>query len=196
MSRSWNNCIRCMSCYVLLNGFKHIPNSNWRYRERDMYIETYLMQTRDIFKSIKCLFYREVIGGQLWWRHQMETFSALQWSFGEGNPPVTGGLPSQRQVTRSFEVFFDPNGWANNRDAVDLRRNSAHYDVTVLLCVQCIHVHLYIISFLDIRATSRRFLRRVVKEETNQFRYICILVTPVPQPGCEYTCKRTRIDVV
>ena len=26
----------------------------------------------------------------------------------EGNPPVTGGFPSQRAVTRSFDVFFDP----------------------------------------------------------------------------------------
>ena len=25
----------------------------------------------------------------------------------EGNPPVTGGFPSQRPVTRSFDVFFD-----------------------------------------------------------------------------------------
>ena len=25
----------------------------------------------------------------------------------EGNPPVTGGFPSQRSVTRSFDGFFD-----------------------------------------------------------------------------------------
>ena len=41
-----------------------------------------------------------------WWRHQMETFSALL-SLCEGNPPVTGGFPSQRPVRRSFDVFFD-----------------------------------------------------------------------------------------
>ena len=41
-----------------------------------------------------------------WWRHQMETFSALL-AFCEGNPPVTGGFPSQRPVTRSFDIFFD-----------------------------------------------------------------------------------------
>ena len=38
-----------------------------------------------------------------WWRHQMETFSALL-ALCEGN---TGGFPSQRPVTRSFDVFFD-----------------------------------------------------------------------------------------
>ena len=41
-----------------------------------------------------------------WWRHQMETFSALL-AICAGNSPVTGELPSQRPVTRSFEVFFD-----------------------------------------------------------------------------------------
>ena len=36
----------------------------------------------------------------------METFSALLALY-EGNPPVTGGFPSQMPVTRSFDVFFD-----------------------------------------------------------------------------------------
>ena len=41
-----------------------------------------------------------------WWRHQMETFSALLALFA-GNSQVTGEFPSQRPVTRSFDVFFD-----------------------------------------------------------------------------------------
>ena len=57
---------------------------------------------------------------------QMETFSSLL-ALCEGNPPVTGGFPSQRPMTRSFDVFVDrrlTNGWANNRDAGNLRRQS------------------------------------------------------------------------
>ena len=42
----------------------------------------------------------------LWWRHQMGTFSALL-VLCEGNPPITGGFPSQRPVARSFDIFFD-----------------------------------------------------------------------------------------
>ena len=63
----------------------------------------------------------------------METFSALL-ALCEGNPPVTGGFPSQRPVTRSFDVFFDLNIrlGANDRYAGDLRRHCAHYDVTVI----------------------------------------------------------------
>ena len=41
-----------------------------------------------------------------WWRHEMDTFSALL-ALCAGNSPVTGEFPSQRPVTRSFDVFFD-----------------------------------------------------------------------------------------
>ena len=40
-----------------------------------------------------------------WWRHQMETFSALL-AICAGNSPV-GEFSAQRSVTRSFDVFFD-----------------------------------------------------------------------------------------
>ena len=36
----------------------------------------------------------------------METFSAIL-AFFAGNSSVTGEFPTQRPVTRSFEVFFD-----------------------------------------------------------------------------------------
>ena len=41
-----------------------------------------------------------------WWRHQMETFSALLVIYA-GNSPVPGEFPTHRPVTRSFDVFFD-----------------------------------------------------------------------------------------
>ena len=41
-----------------------------------------------------------------WWRLQMETFSVLL-ALCAGNSPVTGEFPTQRPVTRSFDVFFD-----------------------------------------------------------------------------------------
>ena len=40
-----------------------------------------------------------------WWCHQMETFSALLAPI-QGNPPVTGGFPSQWPVTWSFDFFY------------------------------------------------------------------------------------------
>ena len=41
-----------------------------------------------------------------WWRHQMETFSALL-AICAGNSPVSGEFPAQRPVTRSFDIIFD-----------------------------------------------------------------------------------------
>ena len=41
-----------------------------------------------------------------WWRHPMETFSVLL-AICVGNSPVTGEFPTQRPVTRIFDVFFD-----------------------------------------------------------------------------------------
>ena len=48
------------------------------------------------YLSVKCT----------WWRHQMEAFSALL-AIRAGNSPVPGEFPTQRPVTRSFDVFFD-----------------------------------------------------------------------------------------
>ena len=60
-----------------------------------------------------------------WWRHQMETFSAL----------LALSFPSQRPMTRSLmfsSICAWTNGCANNQDAGDLRRHRCHYDVTVM----------------------------------------------------------------
>ena len=46
----------------------------------------------------------------------METFSALL-AICAGNSPVPGEFPTQRPVTRSFDVFFDlrPNKWLSKQ---------------------------------------------------------------------------------
>ena len=62
-----------------------------------------------------------------WWRHQMETFSAVL-AICAGNSPVSSEFPAQRPVTRSFEVFFDLRlikrlGWVNTHGAGHLWRH-------------------------------------------------------------------------
>ena len=61
----------------------------------------------------------------------METFSALL-ALCEGKSPVTGEIPSQRPVARSFDVFFDLRLKVNTRKAGDLKRHRAFYDVIVI----------------------------------------------------------------
>ena len=68
-----------------------------------------------------------------WWRHQMETSSALL-ALCAGNSPVAGEFPSQRPVTRSFGVFFDLRlNKRSSREGGDLRRYSTHYDVIIMI---------------------------------------------------------------
>ena len=70
----------------------------------------------------------------LWWRHQMETFSALL-ALCAGNSPVTGEFPSQGQWRGAlmFSLICSwINGWVNNREGGDLRSHRAHYDAIVM----------------------------------------------------------------
>ena len=69
-----------------------------------------------------------------WWRHQMKKVSALL-ALCEGNPPVTGGFPSQKPDTRSFDVSYDLH--QNKRLSKQstrrwFRRHGSHYDVIVM----------------------------------------------------------------
>ena len=51
-------------------------------------------------------FLKPTVNDFTWWQHQTEIFSALL-ALCAGNSPVTGEFPSQRPVTRSFDVYFD-----------------------------------------------------------------------------------------
>ena len=69
-----------------------------------------------------------------WWRHQMETFSALL-ALCAGNSPVPVNSPHKGQWRRAlmFYLIYDwRNSWVNNREAGDLRRHPAHYHVIVM----------------------------------------------------------------
>ena len=79
--------------------------------------------------------------------HQMETFSTLL-VLCEGNSPVTSGhhKGQWRRALMFSLICAWINGRVNNRDAGDLKRHRAHYDVTVMFlwlprqhscCVMC-----------------------------------------------------------
>ena len=99
-----------------------------------------------------------------WWRHQMETFSALL-ALCAGKSPVPSDFPAQRPVTRSFDVFYDlrPNkrlnkqsrGWWFERPSRPLWRHHnvswlfgdyliwwiSTFSILWLLLSVCIHKH-------------------------------------------------------
>ena len=64
----------------------------------------------------------------------METFSLLL-ALCEGDPPVTGGFPHKgrwRGALIFSLICARTNDEANNRNAGDLRRHRAHYNVTLI----------------------------------------------------------------
>ena len=67
-----------------------------------------------------------------WWRHQMETFSTLL-------AICAGNLhKGQWRGALMFSLIcVSINGSVNNREAGDLRRYRAHYDVIVMSLRQC-----------------------------------------------------------
>ena len=76
------------------------------------------------------------ISGLSWWRHQIETFSALL-AICAGNSPVTGEFSAQRPVTRSFEFSFGLR--LNKRLSKQswgwwFETYRTHYNITVMFC--------------------------------------------------------------
>ena len=83
--------------------------------------------------------YQRMITNEAWWRHQMETFSALL-TVCAGNSPVPGKFPHKSQWRGALMfslICVWINGWVNNREAGDLRRYRTHYDVIVMRFLTC-----------------------------------------------------------
>ena len=70
-----------------------------------------------------------------WWLHQMETFSALL-ALCARNSQVTGESPHKGQWRGALMfslICAWINVWVNTREAGDLRRHRAHYDVIFII---------------------------------------------------------------
>ena len=116
----WQILVECDQCmaslgpqqYVWNTGLildLHPANGRLRYKETPSLIGW----AKNPRTSYKCTVTVSIKRSGVWyytlvprWRHQMETFPAFV-ALCAGNSPVTGEFPSQRPVTRSFDVFFD-----------------------------------------------------------------------------------------
>ena len=76
-----------------------------------------------------------------WWRHQMETFPAFMAPCA-GNSPMNSPHKGQWHGASMLSLICAwTNDWVNDRQAGDLRRRRAHYDVNVMFyyLVPCGH---------------------------------------------------------
>ena len=100
-----------------------------------------------------------------WWRHDMETLSALLALY-EGNPRVTGGFPSQNANDADLNVSFDVSWtrcWTNSPMVGDLRRYNAHVTslkwkraVTLPVVLMPLTTHRNTMTTLTARDTTKR----------------------------------------
>ena len=70
-----------------------------------------------------------------WWRHERKHFPRY-WPFVRGihRSPVNSPYKGQWRGALMFSLICTrTNDWLNNRDAGDLRRHRAHYDITAML---------------------------------------------------------------
>ena len=110
-----------------------------------IYIYTYSIFHKKTCAMFCCaLFCCGSVIGFTWWRHQMETFSALlalcggiHWS--PVNSPHKG---LWREALMFSLIYAWIKGWVNNREAGDLRRYHAHYDVIVMVDSRQVFAHI------------------------------------------------------
>ena len=126
-----------------------------------------------VFAFQYSLWYQTEFFVNTWRRHQMETFSALL-AICAGNSPVLGEFPAQRPTTRSLMFYLICvwiNGWVNNREAGDLRRYRAHYDVTVM--IRCVYGYIRVCRYLAISFVLRtKFFRMTLSES----KVVCLIL--------------------
>ena len=100
---------------VVRQAGRHLYMETGPVTKTKWYVELLVPILQDCFtdtksKTTQCAYFMGYIvdnnSAISWWRHQMETFSALL-AICAGNSPVPGEFPSQRPVTRSFDVYFD-----------------------------------------------------------------------------------------
>ena len=101
-----------------------------------------------------------------WWHHQMKTFSELL-AFCEGNLLVTGGFPSQRPVTRSFDLHL--NKWLSKqlgRRWVETPSHSlwCHFNVNELIDPWEIWMKLVSLDIIDDESTLSQVMAGAIRQ--------------------------------
>ena len=132
---------------VASDSFQRGPWFLWQHQ-----ITLFCRIKRSVFfmrKDRSCLCYLNIGKVKTWWRHQMETFSALL-AIVRGIPRFPANSPHKGQW-RGALMFSLINDWVTNRGTGDLRRHRAHYDVIVM--------RIYIFVFPEKLSSRKRILR-------------------------------------
>ena len=129
----WNQTMKNASGHIYLHfifNLLYISNNshaNMKMDKHEMFLyDGYFVPNRSITEH--------QLGSFSWWRHQMETFPGY-WPFVRGinRSPVNSPHKGRWRGALMFSLICAwMNGWVHNREAGDLRRHRAHYDVIAM----------------------------------------------------------------
>ena len=123
-------------CFYIHRGDSRLAPSQWQTA----------LQSNSVSHSVIDSYFQQWVLLMLfmkfpWWRHQMETFSALL-ALCAGNSPVPVDSPHKGQWRGALMfslIYAWINDWVNNREAGDLRRQRGHCDVIVMQWAPAVH---------------------------------------------------------
>ena len=127
----WQGTLLCLVDYFYNPGFVVVNKKDCRFK---LCGKLFLLLSAHHWKS---LFTSQSMGALTscpWWRHQMETFSALL-AICARNSPVNPPHKGQWRGTLMFSLVCV---WINNGEAGDLRCHRSHYDVIVMIESHCL----------------------------------------------------------
>ena len=125
---------------LLKKGF--ISNISWKRRHCEIRLSFPSNTSLDRYNFATVEFYSLLLVTPSWWRHQIETFSALL-AICAGNSPVPVNYPHKGQWRGALMfslICARSNRCVNNGEAGDLRHRRSHYDVTVMFVVSVLYV--------------------------------------------------------
>ena len=124
----------CHHCKHAINNMLELGSSPlwYIYSDRDLVNKSVHVHAFSVVKPVQRMISITPI---TWWRHQMETFSALlALCVRNSLVPVNSPHKGQWRGALMFSLICAwINGWVNNREAGDLRLHHGHYDVNVMI---------------------------------------------------------------
>ena len=107
----WRGALTFSLISAWINGWVNKCEASDLRRHRVHYYVTIMVWKQICYLEDKTNLYNhceisDFLVSEIWWRNQMEIFSALL-VICAGNSPGTGEFPAQRPVTWGFDVFFD-----------------------------------------------------------------------------------------
>ena len=127
----------CSSVFLCNQGLFHVDTADIRECNCNKWVNVGLNlfdSNSTVAQNLKTILITSPSWANPWWRHEKEIFPRY-WSFVRGihRSPVKSPHKGQWRGALMFSLICPwRDGWANNRDAGNLRCHRAHYSVTLM----------------------------------------------------------------